>query len=235
MSANVVNQPMISWMHWTLGAVLPYLPDTENEYPEVQSGEFLDWRASKLPTYDGPEDMKDILKWQSPDDKMHRWLPLRNRKDHILDGTPIVKTEYDPFGRGLAHWQIAAQQHYSFFENLENNELEKYMYNIWDFQYKRVGIQFIAIMGSDINQAKPVSRDDEQHFGVTMPQKFGRHAVADGRAIVAHYSFGPQSVKMPTTDVLARYRSYARENVCADPMLWSPSKPRKPSPEKEEE
>lgn len=47
-------------------------------------------------------------------------------------------------------------------------------------------------------------------------------AVADGRGVVAHYSFGPQSKGLGTTDILDRYRSYAKENVCKGPMLWSP-------------
>ncbi|KAJ4144743.1 hypothetical protein LMH87_003614 [Akanthomyces muscarius] len=220
-SANVVNQPMISWLHWNLGAVLPYLPDTKNPYPELKDGEQVDWRASSLPDYDGPEDL-NILEWSSPDKKKHRWLPMRNRTDHVLTGTPIVNTQYDAFGKGLGHWQIAAQQHYSFFENLENKELHKYKFNVWDFQLKRLGIQFMAVMGRDINGAKPIGQDDEQHFSVTMPEKTGRGAVADGRAIVAHYSFGPQSEHLPTTDILERYRSYAAENVCLKPMLWSP-------------
>ncbi|KAJ3493182.1 hypothetical protein NLG97_g4900 [Lecanicillium saksenae] len=82
-------------------------------------------------------------------------------------------------------------------------------------------------MGKDINAAKPIAQDDEQHFAVTMPQRTGRAAVADGRAVVAHYSFGPQSRDMPTTDILDRYRSYAAENVCKQPMLWSPEEDNK--------
>lgn len=177
-SANVVNQPMISWLHLNLGAVLPYLPDMKNPYPKLKPGEHVDWRASKLPTWKGSLKDVNILEWNSPEEKKHRWLPIRGRKDHVLDDTPIVNTEYEAFGKGLQHWQIAAQQHYSFFENLENNELHKYMYNTWDFGLKRVGIQFMAIMGSDINRAKPIAGDDEQHFSVTMPEKFGRAAVA---------------------------------------------------------
>ncbi|KAK8142563.1 hypothetical protein G3M48_008582 [Beauveria asiatica] len=220
-SANVVNQPMISWLHWNLGAVLPYLPDTTNPYPTLKPGERVDWRASTLPDYEGHEEI-DMLEWKSPDQKQHRWLPIRNRTDHVLDGTPIVHTEYHAFGKGLGHWQIGAQQHYSFFENLENKQLHKYKFNIWDFQLKRLGIQFMVVLGKDINGAKPIGQDDEQHFSVTMPEKTGRAAVADGRAIVAHYSFGPQSEQLPTTDILDRYRSYAAEKICQKPMLWSP-------------
>jgi hypothetical protein len=48
-------------------------------------------------------------------------------------------------------------------------------------------------------------------------------AVADGRGVVAHYSFGIQREGMDQTDVLDRYRSFALDNICAGPMLWTPS------------
>ncbi|KAK8914951.1 hypothetical protein H634G_09873 [Metarhizium anisopliae BRIP 53293] len=222
-SANVVNQPMISWIHWNLGAVRPYLPETNGEYPAPEPGHQVDWRASALPSWRGPSDVNASY-WSSPDNKKHRWLPVRGKSDHVLDKTPIMETQYDAFGTGLQRWQVAAQEHYSFFENLEAREVWRYKFNVWDFQRLRMGIQFIAMMGHDINAAKPIHRDDEEHFSVTMPKKLGRGAVADGRGVVAHYSFGPQSREggLDTTDILDRYRSYAKENVCAGPMLWSP-------------
>ncbi|KAG8408202.1 hypothetical protein J3459_018069 [Metarhizium acridum] len=222
-SANVVNQPMISWIHWNLGAVRPYLPETEDEYPAPEPGHQVDWRASVLPSWHGPSDVNASF-WSSPDNKKHRWLPVRGKSDHVLDKTPITETQYDAFGTGLQRWQVAAQEHYSFFENLESRELWQYKFKVWDFQRLRMGIQFIAMMGRDINAAKPINRDDEEHFSVTMPRRLGRGAVADGRGVVAHYSFGPQSKEggLDTTDILDRYRSYAKENVCTGPMLWSP-------------
>ncbi|OAA34324.1 hypothetical protein NOR_08540 [Metarhizium rileyi] len=219
-SANVVNQPMISWIHWNLGAVRPYLPEIEREYPAPEAGHQVDWRASALPSWDGSSDISANF-WSSPDRKKHRWLPVRGKSSFVLDKTPIVETQYDAFGTGLQRWEVAAQEHYSFFENLESRELWRYKFNIWDFQRLRMGIQFIAMMGRDINAAKPIDRDDEEHFSVTMPKRLGKSAVADGRGVIAHYSFGPQS-GLGTTDILDRYRSYAKENVCKGPMLWSP-------------
>jgi hypothetical protein len=48
-------------------------------------------------------------------------------------------------------------------------------------------------------------------------------AVADGMGVVAHYSFFTQIEDggIDTTDVLERYRSFAEENICAEPMLWT--------------
>ena len=40
-------------------------------------------------------------------------------------------------------------------------------------------------------------------------------AVVDGNALAAHYAFRHQSAGLETTDVLARYKSYADEMVCS--------------------
>lgn len=64
-------------------------------------------------------------------------------------------------------------------------------------------------------------------------------AVADGRGVVAHYSFGSQiggKGGMKTTDILDRYRAFAAENICKDPMLWNPEDEKAaPGEEKQEE
>ncbi|KAL6854753.1 hypothetical protein ACO1O0_005878 [Amphichorda felina] len=156
----------------------------------------------------------------------HRWLPLRGKDAYLLaNQTPIADSEYDPYGPGWRRWQIAAQQHYSFLEHLENNELWRYKFNIWDFKTKRMGIQLVAMMGKDINAAKPIPKDDEFHFGITMPRKLSRLAVADGRGVAAHYSFRTQLTSeiyggLRSTDILDRYRAFARESICAKSMLW---------------
>lgn len=175
-SANIVNQPLLSWVHWNLGAIKPYLPELDNngksERILIDDWEKYDWRVSGLPPWSGPDKFK-IEKWKSSE-MHHRWLPVPGVDHHILDRTPIERTEYDAMGRGWLEWTIGAQEHYSLFENLENNNMSKYKFDNWDFQYRRMGIQFIAMMGKDINAAKPIGRDDEQHFSCTMPQKLGR-------------------------------------------------------------
>ncbi|KAG5662971.1 hypothetical protein KAF25_000907 [Fusarium avenaceum] len=225
-SANVVNQPLLSWIHWNLGSIRPYLPEVDEtnkpRYSKIDNQKKFDWKPSKLPSWKGPESFS-LASWES-DGVKHRWLPLnKNRKDHILDTTPIEGTEYHPMGRGWTEWKIGAQEHFSFFENLEKKKLSAYKFDTWDFQYERMGIQFVALLGKDINQAKPIEADDENHFSCNMPRTLGRHAVADGRGVVAHYSFGIQREGMDHTDVLDRYRSFALDNICAGPMLWTPN------------
>lgn len=175
-SANIVNQPLISWLHWNLGAVHPFLPEVNDKSETIlhhKNKSEIGWKTSTLPSWKGPNNFK-ALDWDPSDQGLHRWLPLRRKGAHILDNTPIEKTEYDAFGPGWTKWQIGAQEHYSFLENLEKNELHQYKFAIWDFQYKRMGIQFLALMGKDINIAKPIPGDDENHFSCEMTKKLGR-------------------------------------------------------------
>lgn len=174
--ANVINQPLSSWLHWGLGAVRPYLPENKTYGAKhEQSQGSVDWRASVLPQWSAPKDF-DIAGWSPPEGRKHRWLPVPNRvNDHILDGTPILTTTYDAHtSSGWWNWIVGAQQHYSFFENLEKDELWRYRFHTWDYRDLRMGIQLIAITGRDINIAKPIAQDDEDYFCVQMPRKLGR-------------------------------------------------------------
>jgi hypothetical protein len=176
-SANVMNQPSLSYVHFRLGAVLPYLPDLTPPSPSQKVPEDLSisWKASELPRWSSQRAFNMSLNWESTYPK-HRWLPVdRETTNKTIDDTPIISTTFDPFGEGFWHWQIAAQEHYSFFENLENNELYRYKFHTWDYNYTRMGIQFVAMMGEDINLAKPLSEgDDEFYFSQVMPEKTRR-------------------------------------------------------------
>ncbi|KIW01525.1 uncharacterized protein PV09_07003 [Verruconis gallopava] len=226
-SANVVNQPSLSWVHQHLGVVKPYLPELDTpptffEYQGAVVSRSHDhhvagtWRPSELPTWSGPPSFNFTDYFAHHPNgpcPSHRWLPLRNQSNH--DNTPITAALYDAFGPSLWHWYIGAQQHFSFLEHLENNELWRYKFHRWDYNYQRMGIQMIAMMGDDINRAKPiVNRDDEYYFSEFMPSVTKRHGVVDGRALAVHYSFAPQKEGMHTTDLLERYRAFAMENIC---------------------
>ena len=176
-SANVVNQPILSWVHWNLGAIRPYLPeiDSSSKTVPVESSGMKkgEWSPLNLPPWSGPEAF--ALEGWEPEGTKHRWLPLDNGgKDHILDSTPIETTEYNPMGRGWTEWKIGAQEHFSFFENLWKKKLSAYKFGTWDFQYERMGIQFVALLGRDINRAKPIEADDENYFTCAVPRALGR-------------------------------------------------------------
>jgi hypothetical protein len=203
-SANIMNQPSLSWVHYHLDAVHPYLPEL-NAMPNglkgsgsdgINVGEEVDWRASSLPTWDGPDDFNMTMDWTPTHEiSQHRWLPLRpdytkgnGSMPLSLEDTPIRMTAFDPFSQGLWHWTLAAQQHYSFFQNLEENELWRYKFHTWNYNYTRMGIQFIAIMGDDINAGKPmIETDDEYYFTEVMPKKLKRSEYLDSFISVSNY------------------------------------------------
>ena len=171
--ANVVNQPMSGWLHWNLGAVRPYLPE-QHSFTKPDPGSLPDWRASLLPSWSGTENF-DVEQWREQKNEKHRWLPLPKRADHILDKTPIINATYDAFSEsGWKKWTLAAQQHYSLFESLEKGETWRYSFRTWDYEDKRMGLQFVVMTGKDINVAKPIQEDDEHHFTVFMRRKLGR-------------------------------------------------------------
>ncbi|KAF2090726.1 hypothetical protein K490DRAFT_34927 [Saccharata proteae CBS 121410] len=211
-AANIVNQPSLSWIHYRLGVVRPYLPELKPP-PPGQNESLSRWRASDLPTWTGPAGF-EIGDNFGPPFEGHRWLPAPEGTP--IEETPIGATSYDAFSEGLWRWTIAAQEHYSFLEHLEKNDLWRYKFHTWDYYYGRMGIQMIAIWGSDIiaSDIHNGNGDDEYHFTEVMTRKTGRHAVVDGRAVVAHYRFLPQNSGVGATDVLERYRAYAEENIC---------------------
>ncbi|TWU70346.1 hypothetical protein ED733_000038 [Metarhizium rileyi] len=223
--ANVINQPLSSWLHWSLGAVRPYLPENTTSHAghgERQKLTPVDWRASSLPEWSAAQDF-DIGQWSPPEDRKHRWLPVRKRTPgHTLDGTPILSTTYNAYeSPGWWNWVVGAQQHYSFFENLETDQLRRYRFDLWDYRDYRMGLQLVTMTGRDINSAKPIAEDDEGYFCVEVPKRTGRYAAAAGGGVASHYSFGAQKGGMDKTDILDRYRSYAQDNICREKMLWT--------------
>ena len=85
-------------------------------------------------------------------------------------------TSYLQSGPGLKSWLVAAQQHYSFLEALEEGEtgISKYQFDTWDYQYYRVSINMIAIWGDDVVDNRPFPDDDEEFLTVTLPKRLGR-------------------------------------------------------------
>lgn len=221
-AANIVNSPLTNWLHYHTNAVLPYLPDMKN----ASSPQLDDWRPSKLPKYDG--ELKD--EWDFPNRPQpfkvgepggppflnQRWLPLENTSENLLK-TPIAKgNSYDPFGKGWLEWTMAAQQHYSLLDHMEKEDFGVYWAGnqdgIWNMQYGRYNLNFLAIWGKNVALGD-VGSDDEQDLTVTIPKKLKRPCIVDTHAIIGHYSFGT-TPELEATDLLQRYRLYANEKVC---------------------
>ena len=167
MSANLVVQFAFAWIHYHLGAIHPYLPELQplHTYPTMS------WRKSELPYWLGPDDWS-IANFTAPPEK-HRWLPLAPGTGNT-DITPIAETKYMRGGAGWDNWMVGAQQHYSFLENLEKGELWRYAYDMWDVQYDRLSINFMAIMGDDIVAMSPMPRDDEELITEIYSKQTGR-------------------------------------------------------------
>jgi hypothetical protein len=170
-SANAMNQPALSWIHHHLDVVKPYLPElTPINFPNPKPR--YDWRASTLPAWEGPPDYTVPGDFKPPF-KRHRWLPALNRTN--TDKTPISTSTYTQDGPGWHSWTVGAQQHYSFLEHLENGELWRYKFSVWDYHYARLSITFMCIWGDDIIQVRDqMTGDDEGYLSVDAPRKLGR-------------------------------------------------------------
>ncbi|KAI9669215.1 MAG: hypothetical protein M1817_004710 [Caeruleum heppii] len=214
-SANSINQPALSWIHHHLGAVHPYLPEQSPPPPDPHHPQSSSWRASELPVWQGdPTTFPYNVSFPAPFNG-HRWLPLP--ANSTTDHTPISRVEYGPAAPGWHSWEVGAQQHYSFFQNLERDELWRYKFGVWDYHYERLSIQLVAMWGRDVMDAQPFPPDDEGFLTVDLPRRLGRHTVLDGNAVSVHYAFNAQQgdgQQMLWTDALDRYRAYAEENIC---------------------
>ena len=230
-SANLVVQFAFAWIHYHLGAIHPYLPELD---PYESTKPTSSWRKSELPFWVGPEDY-NVTNYTAP--AYHRWLPLAPGTGST-DSTPIAQTKYMVGGSGWDDWQVGAQQHYSFLENLEKGELWRYVFDMWDVQYDRLSINFMAIMGDDIVAMSPMPKDDEELITQKYSKKTGRRellllalvvfdanlfsaidVVVDGHGLAVHNGYWVMASQdgkpgIDSTDILDRYRAYAEENVC---------------------
>jgi hypothetical protein len=228
-SANTLNQPAQAWVHYHLGAQHPYLPELEPP-PGYQPRAYDNaatyhdqkqptWRASELPQWSGPANY--TIDESSPAPFVgHRWLPLPPGSD--IDDTPISVVEYNLAGSGWHSWVVGAQTHYSFFENLEKDQLHRYKYDLWDYHYDRISIHFILVTGEDILRVMPIENDDEGYLTMKATKALGRHAVMEGTGLAVHFGFGTQVMAhdwhgLHDTDALDRYRAFAEERVCGKP------------------
>ncbi|KAI2621274.1 hypothetical protein GGR54DRAFT_600862 [Hypoxylon sp. NC1633] len=93
---------------------------------------------------------------------------------------------------------------------------------LYNTQYKRYNLNFVALWGHDVRASLPIAEDDEQDFTVEIPLRRRRPFVIDSRAVVGHLSFYPQHDGVRETDLLDRWRAFANEMVCAPPNRKSP-------------
>ncbi|KAL9043907.1 MAG: hypothetical protein Q9214_002920 [Letrouitia sp. 1 TL-2023] len=170
-SANIVNSPRLTWLHYHMDLIRPYLPELS---PPLTPFSSSSWRASELPPWDGPPTFS-LAKRPDPPFEHHRWLPLG--PNYGLQGTPIELVEYHKTTEGIMNWALAAQVHYSFLEHLEQGEegLQKYKFDsLWDYMGERLSINLIAIWGDDVVDNRPFPDDDEEYLTRTLVARTGR-------------------------------------------------------------
>jgi hypothetical protein len=117
----------------------------------------------------------------------HRWLPVPPSELDIVK-TPAGRLTFDSHGSGWRDWRIAAQTHYSFLQHLEEESLWRYKFNLWDYQYYRISVNFIGFWGDDIVDAFPFPvADDEEYLTMIRPKELGRRKYLFLLSPVNHY------------------------------------------------
>lgn len=71
---------------------------------------------------------------------------------------------------------------------------------LFDMQYVRYNLNFVAIWGRDVRDNLPIGRYDEEELSQTIPRRRGRPFVIDTRAVVGHHSFFTQRDGIRKTD-----------------------------------
>ena len=193
--ANLANSAALGFLHHHRGAIHAFLP--EYELPTNATDDSYGpraWRISALPAWQPSADASisetidngegpsagstvhaSVVSKAGAPYPNHRWLPVQSKDIKIYD-TPIADTQYDPFSNDWKEWSIAAQQHYSLLQNLEEDQLDRYAMGgdgIWNLRYMRGNINLAAFWADDVLDNMPFdgSGDDEHQLTITMPQK----------------------------------------------------------------
>lgn len=85
---------------------------------------------------------------------------------------------------------------------------------LYDMQYLRYNLNFVAIWGADVRAGLPIGEFDEEDVTQKIPRRLHRPFVVDTRAIVGHNSFFTQKKGIEQTDLRDRWRALANELVC---------------------
>ncbi|PTU20208.1 hypothetical protein P175DRAFT_0481289 [Aspergillus ochraceoroseus IBT 24754] len=208
-SANVVNQGVLESLHSHPSVALPYRPELQ---PSQDSVDQNSWRASTLPSWNGPKGFKVHKGFTSPF-RNHRWLPS---SDEDFDHTPIGMAMYTESGPGLDDWTVKAQQHYSFLHRLETGSLNRYKFPMWKQPTDPISQNFFCFMGRDGAAVESFIQRGSSNKGKSKDESEveATDIIIDGKGLAAHYVTGPRLRSLDDTDVLSRYQAYAREMVC---------------------
>ncbi|KZN92817.1 hypothetical protein EN45_029780 [Penicillium chrysogenum] len=213
-SANVINEAALASLHSHPGTALPYLPELYDVKQPSRSKSQLehDWRASSLPSWQGPLNFK-VGKDFDPPFEGHRWLLPR---DAGSDRDPIARSVYTDTGPTLHDWTVGAQQHYSFLHHLEHNDLGRYKFPMWVDPTEPTSENFGCFWGNDAVEVHRIFRNNQKVSSHNWHMSDGSrpHVIIDGKGLVSHYSARQGAAGLDATDLITRYRAYAQEKVC---------------------
>nr|KMM73503.1 hypothetical protein CPAG_09791 [Coccidioides posadasii RMSCC 3488] len=215
-SANIINNPPLSFMHYHFGALHPYFPELDkNGDATTKISSNKAWRPSAHPYWSGPSGFTWPMD-ANPPARGHRWLRVKD--DKAISRTPVSKLKYEVWGDTYVSWAIAAQQHYSFLENLESGNLHLYKFEPpWNMDNERIRINVLAVMADDILDSNidswPKERSDEEMVVMELPKMYSRPVNIVGSALAVHFNFQHQR-GVVDTDLLARYRALTLEQAC---------------------
>lgn len=184
-SANIVNSPLMGWVHYHMGALHPYFPEYKGvmDPPSPDSSGLpsppirKSWKYTDYPEWEGPDDWFFDLD-QDPPYNGHRWLRLKNDTD--LHRTPVARIEYATWGTGLKSWAIVTQEHYSFLENLLDDQLDRYKFKrVWLADYERLSINLMTLWADEVLDNLPMSTVDEEWLTQVLPKRIGKSVAVE--------------------------------------------------------
>ncbi|KAL2807628.1 hypothetical protein BJX63DRAFT_66488 [Aspergillus granulosus] len=194
-SANVVNEGPLEKLH---------------SHPSITRSSVFDQRSRGTPV--APEAQIESSSSLNGD-------RLSPSGEDEFERTPIGKSISSKDGPGFGDWTVKAQQHYSFLYHVKLGNLYGYKFPMWTNPTGPISTYFFCFMGHDAAAVELFIRRNGSLGRAPEIGGDGIHRVKDtiiidGKGLVAHYSSKPGLEKLRDTDVLQRYGSYARENIC---------------------
>ncbi|SPJ75356.1 uncharacterized protein FTOL_05087 [Fusarium torulosum] len=213
-AGNIINNPPLGFMHFRIGALHPYFPESEQPSYITSGTEY--WKPSRHGFWDGPKNFTWDIKKPPPAWPQHRWLRVQD--DTMIYQTPIDKLKYEVWGSSYQAWSIAAQMHYSLLENIENDALDLYKFGKpWIMYGDRIRINFMCVYADDILDTDPEhwpdGRGDEDMIVLDLPKTLRRPVVVQGDALASHFQYKHQR-GLGGTDLLKRYLALAQDRYC---------------------
>ena len=103
---------------------------------------------------------------------------------------------------------IARDIHNKFISELTNNQQNLTKFKLYKNIHfcNRVSINFIFMLGQDINLISKIDKQDEYQISCKLPQSQDRTNLLIGDFLVSHYAYGCQQQLLDETDIMCKYQ-----------------------------